>query len=44
LLVVAKLADQAHTWICRQLAKDADGQVGREPGDEEPAQDDKIPF
>ena len=42
LLVLAKLADQAHSWIHRQLARDAASAGNYETAEEESGQD--IPF
>ena len=44
LLVLAKLADQAHSWIHRQMAQDAASAGNREADEEGPGQDDPIPF
>src|SRR5205085_1627713 len=40
LLLLAKLADQAHTWICRQLAKDAVSADNGQAEDEGAGQDE----
>ncbi len=43
LLLLAKLLDQAHTWICRELAKNAASEAnGHE--EEEVGQAEEIPF
>jgi hypothetical protein len=44
LLLLAKLCDQAHTWIYHQMAKDASTQAGSEPADQDDGQGEAIPF
>jgi hypothetical protein len=47
LLLLAKLADQAHSWIYRQMAKDAatDGNGQVDEGNDGPGQEGgDIPF
>ncbi len=46
LLLLAKLVDQAHTWICRELAKNwaTDGSGQADEGEEGPGQGEDIPF
>lgn len=44
LLVLAKLCDQAHSWIYRQQAQDQASQATSPPPEREPGQDEDIPF
>ena len=44
LLVLAKLADQAHTWIHRQMAQDAASAGNGHEEEERAGQGDEIPF
>ena len=47
LLLLAKLADQAHSWIYRQMALDAGADGNRQPGEDEEAlgqEEEPIPF
>jgi hypothetical protein len=44
LLVMAKLLDQAHTWMCRELAKEAGSGGNGQVDEEDAAQSEEIPF
>jgi hypothetical protein len=44
LLLLAKLLDQAHTWICRELVRNAAGAENGQDVEEEEGQAEEIPF
>ena len=44
LLVLAKLADQAHSWIHRQMAQDAASASNEQPEEEGAEGNGDIPF